>query len=784
MINAKLKKVFKSTVSLMLVLGLMATTAACDKGGADTDPKEPAQGGEQQEQEAATYTLNEVLTGSPNKWNPHEWETTTDGYIMNYTTMGLYDFALNETRDAYTIIPEMAVGEPEDVTTEYAGDERFNVPEGATSQYAYKVKLNPEACWENGEVINADTYIYSLQQLLNYKMKNYRASGMYEGAAPIANADKYWKQQKDIYTDIYDSEAKEYRDVEDKDMYFSLVNKVAFFGDSAKAYYNNKKYHDYFILEDGTDIFEKYSSKDYNELTEEAKADLLAVSVAFGDNNAEAYKEYCFTLDGKSPAFDWENVGFIKNGEFEVTFVLSKAATPFYFKYSNSSFPLVYKDVYEASKKQTGSIIKSSYGTAQDNYVSYGPYKLVEYQSDKVIKMTKNDKWYGYTDGKHEGQYQTTDVVAQIVGEQATQLQLFCQGLLDDVSLTASDMDNYRTSDYIMYTPQTYTSKISMNSDLNALQSRESDGINKSIQSYRDFRHAISLCFDREGFASKCTATHVPGFGIINHLYTCDPDTGLAYRDTEEAKKVLTTLYKVDNVEDITGYDKVEASKLFVKAYEAALADGNIKETDKIELEFLVYKDDEAYVKMINFLQGCIDSATQGTKVEGKITIKMTADEDYYDHSQTGAFEMIFSTWGGDSMNPFGMMECYCKTEKMFEYGFKPEEEKLTINVDGKELTKTFFEWYDALNNKEYVTAPMKTRLHIMAGIELGLLETYNCPPIYYRTATSLRSKKIEYGTDTYVQLVGFGGVRDITYNYTDKEWEKYCAENDNKLDY
>lgn len=781
----KIKKIFKilkPTLLLILVLSLMFSVVGCGKG-----KDVPSTGGNddantENNDSTATYTLNDYLGGSPKVWNPHEWEMSDESYVMDFTQTPLYQFVFNDTYDAYKIIPEMAAAEPVDVTEEYAGNEVYGIPVDATEGYAFKIALNDKATWENGDKINADTYIYSMQQLLNPKMKNYRASGYYSGTLTIANAEAYYKQNAPIYTDIYKDDA--YRDVADSDMKFSLTQKVVFFGDPAKKYYDNSSYTDYFIDEAGNDLFKKYSEQDYYNLTEEAKADLLVMAKAFGDNNPEAYKEFCFTYDGVSESVDWEKVGLKKTGEYEITLILDKKITDFYFKYNLSSNWIVHEGLYEKYKKETGDIIKTTYGTSVDTYMSCGPYKLTEFQVDKQMIFEKNENWYGYSDGKHEGLYQTTTISTQIIPAQATALQLFLQGKLDGVALTAEDMGTYRTSDYIMYTPQSYTTKLTFNTDKPALKSREVSGVNRAILAYKDFRKAFSLAIDREEFAAQCTATHVPGFGLLNYMYIYDPETGESYRNSEQGKQALMKLYNADKYEDITGYDKDQATELFTKAYNDALAKGDIKAGDKVELELLTYNSDATYVKMVNFIQDAINAATVGTPLENKVTIKMVPDEDYYDHAQQGAFEMIFSTWGGASMDPFGIMEVYCDEDTYFEYGFKPTIEKLAINVDNQDITKTYYDWYQALCNTDYAAADADTRLQVLAGMEYGLLETYTTTPIYYRTATSLYSQKIEYPTYDYVQLLGFGGVRDITYNYSDEEWEAYCQQNNNQLDY
>jgi len=729
----------------------------------------------------ASYTYNEVISGSPKCWNPHEWETHENLNILERTSAGLYYFQFNDARDGYKTVCEAAAAEPVDVTSEYAGNATYGVPAGATEQYAYKVALREDACWEDGTPINADTYIYSMQQLLDPHMANYRASEYTSGIAELANADKYSHSGLPLYTEIYKDGG--YREVKDKDMLFSFTKSVPFFGDSAESYYNSDSAK--FVDADGNDLFKKYAEQgDYIQLTDEAKNDILTISAACGDKNPEAYKEWCFTYDGVSEEISFDNVGLIKTGDYELVFVFANPITDFYVHYKLSSGFLVNKDLYEANKKQTGDIVKTTYGTAAENYMSYGPYKLTSYQIDKQFVLEKNDKWYGYSDGNHEGQYQTTKIVCQIVETQATQLQLFLQGELDEVSLVADNMDKYRSSDYVLYTPESYTSKLTFNGDYKALKKRESKGINKTMLSYHDFRRALALSIDRNEFAAQCTATHKAGYGILNYLYCSNPDTGELYRNTEQAKKALCDFYGVESEDQITGYNKEEASKLMTKAYEEAKANGDINDTDVVDLEFLVYKNDDSYVKIVKFIEDAFKAAAVGTPLEGRIKVSITADEDYYEHAKQGNSDIIISTWGGASMDPYGMMECYADESKLNEYGFKPKKVKLTINLNGEDITKSFYDWYVALCTKDYATAEPEIRNTILAAMEYKLLEECYTTPVYYRTSASLVGKKVTLGTDVYVQILGFGGIQYATYNYTDAEWKAYCEENNNQLEY
>lgn len=799
-----LKKLFMLVFITMGIFSLVA----CGKDEDET-PKEK------------TYTYKDYAAGNPDKWNPHTWETNEDSYIMGFVEMGLYDFVLNSAKNGYDIIPEMAAAAPVDVTQDYLGNEVYGVPNKYTddkgvevvpSGYAWKIALNPNACWQNGVKINADTYLYSMEQLLSPKMLNYRADSYYSSNIILANAENYYSSDAPIFKDIFTKE-EGYKDIPMEEMYFSLTNKCVFFGDKASTFYQNG-YASYFQVfkdvDDGAggtkkelvadyykELVALQNKRGYGKVTPEVKVKLDYIAKQFGDVDAEtgearadAYKEFCFWDTGETTdKMDFSSVGIKKTGEYEITLILGNAITEFFLYYSLSSNWLVYEPLYEAGKTETAGFVSTNYGTSVDTTMAYGPYKLTGYQEDKQMVLEKNDKWYGYTDGKHVGQYQTTGIECSIIPTHATALLEFLKGNLDNIALDAADMDSYRSSDYIVYTPQTYTTKISFNTSPAKLLERQKGvaaGTNKTILANADFRKAFSLALNRDDFAASCTASASAGYGLLNYNYVSNPDTGELYRDTEQGKGVLKKLYGLSDVTQVTGFDKVEAAKLFQKAYEAELAstaEGHLTATDKIEFEFLTYKLDDAYVKMVTAIQKYVNEATVGTGLEGKIYIKQTADDNYYDKMQAGECEMIMSTWGGNPMNPFAIVDCYCNKKKYFEYGYDTTQ-VYTIKVEGQDVALSLEDWNTSLNQGTYATAAYQTKLDILAALELKVLSDYCTLPLYYRTSAGLDSQRIVNGTDTYVQLVGFGGIRFITYKYDDAAWDAYCKSQGNKLTY
>ena len=146
------------------------------------------------------YTYNDWVGTLSENWNPHTYGTSDESYPMDFLTSGLYSFVFNDERnpvagfdpfEGYVIVPEMAASLPVDVTEQIKDEGTFSIPEDATSGYAYTIDLNPDACWEDGTPITAEDYVESMKRLLDPKLRNYRASGYYEGNFCIAGAEGY-----------------------------------------------------------------------------------------------------------------------------------------------------------------------------------------------------------------------------------------------------------------------------------------------------------------------------------------------------------------------------------------------------------------------------------------------------------------------------------------------------------------------------------------------------------------------------------------------------------------
>ena len=580
---------------------------------------------------------------------------------------------------------------------------------------------------------------------------------------------------------------------------------------------------------------------------EELRADCEADEdfVDCGENWADVAWQNIAGAGDIGAAVDWSTVGLIAGRdeasglEYLDIIIEDELRTPeFYVPYYNSSTWLVLESLYEANKvyrytdgsstigtqdsSKTLSSITSQYCTSIATSAGYGPYSLTGFQLDKEIKFSRNESWYGYSDGLHYGQYQMDNYVITIIESHASALLAFENGEIDSIGLQSADLEKYGSSSKLQTTPDTYTTKISFVTDYAALRARERNGVNKTIITVQDFREAFSLSLNRRQFVQSLTAGADAGFGLLNYMYVHDVNGGKAYRDTDAGKKAIVDLYGLEygagktypTLDDaymaVTGYDPTKAKALWDSAVTYALTHNIDGETvaagandalyiagDIVEIQMDVYSTDEIYVKMVNFLQEAVTATTKGTALENKIRIKLVANADYYDTIAVGGTDLIFSTWGGAQFNGLGMIaRCYTDDPtgrgNQMEYGFDCSkiELEITVDLEGNMVYRTFKSdlknWADWLNSSKdakpildsegqplsvAVSYDLDVLQEIFGEVEREYLSHFVAIPIYYRNSVSIDSNKYNSAVDTYVNLVGYGGIRFMTFNYDDATW-------------
>ncbi len=93
-------------------------------------------------------------------------------------------------------------------------------------------------------------------------------------------------------------------------------------------------------------------------------------------------------------------------------------------------------------------------------------------------------------------------------------------------------------------------------------------------------------------------------------------------------------------------------------------------------------------------------------------------------------------------------------------------------------MERTYYDWQQSIASGGIYANDVETRLFVLAKLENELLSNFRTIPLYVGTDVLLRSKKVNYATDTANIYAAYGGVRLMTYNYNDAEWADYCKKN------
>lgn len=764
----------------------------------------------QQPQETkATYTYRQAISSTPANFNPHDLSADGAFMVLGYTSMGFVGVGMDENKD-FIRTYEMS-DSIEDITAQFDQKAKYGIADGEKNR-VWEIKLNQNAKWENGDVINADTYIYSMQQILDIKMKNHRATEFTDGITAIYKAKDYMYsgQYAPVYLNMDESQntvtdGRAY-DANGNLLYYSLDEIVPVLGCTLTE--NYEAFPDKFKA-DGVDYYQLLKNNSVKEhgyyvVTEEMVNALKIIAGGLG--NSELW--YVLTFNAVEYNAAWEDVGFYKTDDYTLIYITAAPIEKTDLLGKFSTCFIVHPETYERCKTQKGDLVASNYGTSVDTYLSCGPYKLVSLENDKQIVFTRNENWYGYSDEDYAGMYQTTDIRCDVIENHESQLEKFLMGEIDDIVLNADDMKTYKYSDYLLKMDESMVFSICFNTNLDeliALEGRAGDGKNRRVGAYEEFREAFSYAINRKDFTENGTAGSKPQYGILNSMYYYDinNDANSIYRNTDIAKKVIVDHYGIeygegktyatldDAYKSVTGFNVEKARSLFQSVYNQMIADGNYTAGQQIFLTCIASEQQSLNAEKKSqeaLLNQYIAEATKGTGFEGKIEIKFTNSPTMYNDFVNGNTEMILSVKYGADMSPYYQMSKYIDTGNFVvpeSKAYNPRGVELTIEINGEAITKTIHRWAKSINTGgDYVNASIEVKLLIMSKLEAFLIDEYIDIPIYSRCQVLLHSKKVIQGSDVYNPFYEFGGIAYMTYQYSDAQWAEYVAKYPNGISY
>lgn len=807
------------------------------------------------------YTYNTYLSEFPSTWNSHVYQTATDGEILGYTEPGFYTFDYNETKDGFVVVPEIAASMPIDVTADYVGDE-WGILEDDTAR-AWKIVLRDDLRWEDGTPIKASEFEESAKRLLDPERINYRADSLYGGNLKIVGAREYFyggREVKDAKTMISaafgDDEYWALADLTvNADGQLSNENGSIWYKvDSAANWSTANSLTDYYnagylteevgaayaaLLETAVDKFVPVTTE-VAELLMDVVANLhgcvdadayAAALEAAGEDAGYAYLEWeeAVYYGQMYEVQEWDTVGIDVVSDTEIVIILEDPLEGFYLHYSlTGNLGLVHIPTYDACAEWKDGIYSTTYGTSVDTYMSYGPYKLTYYQTDKQIVLEHNDQWYGYTDPAYAGQYQTTKVVYDWIDDPETAFNKFLQGDLDAKGLEAKNINDYVGSEHIYYTDGSSTWFIALNPNESAFAAWEDEhpGYDKSILTVKEFRMAISFALNRQDFIKALDPMGSIGLALFNNMICSDPENGIMYRTEEAAKDVILEFWGVsaddigagklyadkdEAIASVTGYNLAGAKELFDQAYDKAVESGLYNGTDKIQICIgTPNATSNFYNSGYTFLVNCYTEAVKGTKLEGllEFTNDNTLGNGFADALRANTVDMLFGVgWTGSALDPYGLIGAYTYPNYQYDPAWNTATAMMDFEIEGKTYRASVLDWTYACEGSKTIevyevdaegnttgetmsyrcgTADEKPeeRILLLAAIEGAVLRNYDMIPTHNEASASLKGMQITYGTEEYVYGVGRGGIQYMTYNYTDEEWAAFVASQGGILNY
>ena len=394
-----MSKTLKSLLSVVLCLMLCASmfTASAEQ----VAPKQ------------AEY--NTTTSVMPSNWNEFTYADNNDTQIMNYIASSFFDYDYKFEDDkkfnedgsinkdgivpgAYTTNYSAAT-KLEDVTASVDAKWGYTDEQKAEGGYAWKITLRNDLMWDDGTPITAADFEYSMKELLDPAFMNFRANTYYD-TLMIKNSKAYFFQNEEGTYETLGS------------LGYASVQAAVDAGETLYANAWNMWGAQGYKDADGNECPEYLAITDETVYNNADGSD--PVSGAFLYQSYSAYLEpgtgYDATIfvENTNRNVAWDTVGlYAIPEENAVVLCLDKAYSflkedgglsvwaPYYF----SSLPLVKKDLYETCKiapANGATLWTSNYNSSLETTASWGPYKLVEFESGSHFKLVKNENWYGW----------------------------------------------------------------------------------------------------------------------------------------------------------------------------------------------------------------------------------------------------------------------------------------------------------------------------------------------------------------------------------------------------
>ncbi len=393
-------------------------------------------------------------------------------------------------------------------------------------------------------------------------------------------------------------------------------------------------------------------------------------------------------VDGEAT---WEEVGIKLIDDNTLQFEFEDSQSEWNLKYMFSSFTLtpVQMELYEA--------LGDKYGTDEKTIAYHGIYYVDYFESDKIIRMKKNEKYHDADKFFYTGKTST------IISDVEMAFQEFVAGKLDATSLPATHYEEYKSHPGIKNIPGSTVFRMMINGAGTVEKQKElfpdSQWEPEPILGNQDFKMAMFHAMDRKKLATEVMKTSQPMMYLFSDAYVVEAEDGEVYRQSKEGQAVGADLSP-----STFGYNLEAAKAYYEKALDTLVADGVYKSGDVINIEFNIFSGSETQALMGAYVKDAMEAAFNSEKHNIKVTVDYIPKDFpgiYNDHMQIAEFDTSIGGISGSTLDAASFLDTYSSDNRSgfsLNWGIDtsvPEIDVVYQNYDGEYVKETWS--YDAL---------------------------------------------------------------------------------------
>lgn len=350
----------------------------------------------------------------------------------------------------------------------------------------------------------------------------------------------------------------------------------------------------------------------------------------------------------------WEDVGIKLIDDSTLQFEFVDDQSQWNVKYFLSSFVTtpIQIELYNALGDQ--------FGVDEKSIAYHGVYYVDYYESDKIIRFKKNDKFHDANKYFYTGRTMT------VIADAEMRFQEFLAGKLDAVGLPATNYEEYKSHPGLKHIPGATTFRIMINGtgtkEGQVAKFPESTWEPEPILANQDFKKALFHAMDRKKLATEVMKTSQPMMYLFSDAYVVEAETGETYRSTPQGKSVGADLSP-----STYGYNLDAAKAYYDKALDALVADGKYKSGDTIKIEFYYFSGSETQALMAAYIKDAMEAAFNSTKHNIKVTVDTLPKEFpgiYYDHMMIGEFDTAIGGISGSTLDAASFLDTFCSDNR------------------------------------------------------------------------------------------------------------------------